>query len=153
MVDDQRFASSRPDVVTYESDPLTQDLTIAGPIAPHLRISSSGTDSDFDVKLIDVYPDEDAPAGDATQPNKRVLDEPPVHMGGYEQLLRGEVASARNSAQAGEKPEPLAPGQKTAIDFTMPDLFHTFRRGHRIMDLQVQSSWFPLTDLNPPDLH
>ena len=147
MVDDQRFASSRPDVVTYQSDPLPEDFTIAGPIAPHLKVSSSGTDSDFDVKLIDVYPDEDAPAGDSAQPNKHVLDEPPVHMGGYQQLLRGEPFRAKFRS-SWEKPEPLTPGQETSIDFTMPDLFHTFRRGHRIM-IQVQSSWFPLTDRNP----
>ncbi len=144
MVDDQRFASYRPDVLVYETDPLTEDVTIAGPISPKLKISSSGTDSDFIVKLIDVYPD-DAP--DADTGNKRTLDTPPVHMGGYEELLRGEPfrAKFRNSW---EKPEPLAPGKMTDIDFTMPDLFHTFRRGHRIM-VQVQSSWFPLIDRNP----
>jgi hypothetical protein len=148
MVDDQRFASYRPDVVTYETDPLTADVTIAGPISPHLKVASSGTDSDFDVKLIDVYPDEDPKAADsAARPNKRVLGAPPLHLGGYQQLLRGEPfrAKFRNSW---EKPEPLTPGKETAIDFTMPNVYHTFRRGHRIM-VQVQSSWFPLTDRNP----
>jgi uncharacterized protein len=146
MVDDQRFASYRPDVVTYETDPLTADVTIAGPISPHLKVASSGTDSDFDVKLIDVYP-EDYPDAKGGESGKRVLDTPPVHMGGYEQLLRGEPfrAKFRNSW---EKPEPLVPGKQTEINFTMPDLYHTFRRGHRIM-VQVQSSWFPLTDRNP----
>ena len=81
MVDDQRFAGYRPDVLVYETDPLTEDVTIAGPISPHLKVASSGTDSDFDVKLIDVYPDED-PAN-VSMPNKRVIDEAPVHMGGY----------------------------------------------------------------------
>jgi hypothetical protein len=148
MVDDQRFASYRPDVVTYETDPLTEDVTIAGPISPHLKVASSGTDTDFDVKLIDVYPDEDPGAADGSAlPNKRILGDPPLHMGGYQQLLRGEPfrAKFRNSW---EKPEPLTPGKETAIDFTMPDVYHTFRRGHRIM-VQVQSSWFPLTDRNP----
>ena len=147
MVDDQRFAGYRPDVLVYETDPLTEDVTIAGPISPHLKVASSGTDSDFDVKLIDVYPDEDADAEQSSMPNKRVLDAPPIHMGGYEQLLRGEPfrAKFRNSWQ---KPEPLVPDKLTAINFTMPDLYHTFRRGHRIM-VQVQSSWFPLTDRNP----
>ena len=147
MVDDQRFASYRPDVLVYESDPLAEDVTIAGPISPHLKVASSGTDSDFDVKLIDVYP-EDAPDPDTSQNgNKRILDEPPLHMGGYQQLLRGEPfrAKFRNSW---EKPEPLIPGKEEDVNFTMPDLFHTFRRGHRIM-VQVQSSWFPLTDRNP----
>jgi putative CocE/NonD family hydrolase len=145
MVDDQRFASYRPDVLVYETDPLTEDVTIAGPISPKLKIASSGTDSDFVVKLIDVYPND---YGDeAGRPNKRVTDGPPLHMGGYQELLRGEPfrAKFRNSW---EKPEPLTPGKETEIDFTMPDLFHTFRRGHRIM-VQVQSSWFPLTDRNP----
>jgi len=147
MVDDQRFASSRPDVVTYESDPLTEDVTIAGPIAPHLKVASSGTDSDFDVKLIDVYPNGDTAAAEGALPDKRILDAPPLHMGGYQQLLRGEPFRAKFRS-SWEKPEPLTPGKETAIDFTMPDLFHTFRRGHRIM-VQVQSSWFPLTDRNP----
>jgi hypothetical protein len=147
MVDDQRFASYRPDVLVYQSDPLEEDVTIAGPISPKLKIASSGTDSDFDVKLIDVYP-EDYPDPDGTsQGNKRILDAPPLHMGGYQQLLRGEPfrAKFRNSW---EKPEPLVPGKEADLNFTMPDLFHTFRRGHRIM-VQVQSSWFPLTDRNP----
>ena len=148
MVDDQRFASYRPDVVTYETDPLTEDVTIAGPISPHLKVSSSGADSDFDVKLIDVYPDEDPGAQDSdARPNKRVLGDPPLHMGGYQQLLRGEPFRAKFRS-SWEKPEPLTPGKETAIDFTMPDVYHTFRRGHRIM-VQVESSWFPLTDRNP----
>jgi uncharacterized protein len=147
MVDDQRFASSRTDVLVYESDPLEEDITIAGPISPKLKIASSGTDSDFDVKLIDVYPDNSPDPDDAARGNKRILDAPPLHIGGYQQLLRGEPfrAKFRNSW---EKPEPLVPGKTTDINFTMPDLFHTFRRGHRIM-VQVQSSWFPLTDRNP----
>ena len=147
MVDDQRFASYRPDVLTYQTEPLEEDVTIAGPISPRLRIASSGTDSDFDVKLIDVYPEDYPDPEETSHANKRILDAPPLHMGGYQQLVRGEPfrAKFRNSW---EKPEPLTPGQETAIDFTMPDLFHTFRRGHRIM-VQVQSSWFPLTDRNP----
>jgi putative CocE/NonD family hydrolase len=147
MVDDQRFASYRPDVLVYQTDPLEDDITIAGPISPKLKVASSGTDSDFVVKLIDVYP-EDAPDPDTSlNGNKHILDAPPLHMGGYEELLRGEPfrAKFRNSW---EKPEPLSPGEQADIDFTMPALFHTFRRGHRIM-VQVQSSWFPLVDRNP----
>ncbi len=134
-------------MLVYQTEPLEEDLTIAGPISPRLKIASSGTDSDFDVKLIDVYP-EDYPDPDTTsQYNKRIQEAPPLHMGGYQQLLRGEPfrAKFRNSW---EKPEPLTPGKLTDVNFTMPDLFHTFRRGHRIM-VQVQSSWFPLTDRNP----
>jgi hypothetical protein len=134
MVDDQRFATYRPDVLVYETDPLQEDVTIAGPISPKLKVASSGSDSDFDVKLIDVYPEDYPNPEDASRPNKRILDVPPLLMGGYEQLLRGEPFRV--------------PGKQTAIDFEMPDLFHTFRRGHRIM-VQVQSSWFPLTDRNP----
>ena len=147
MVDDQRFASYRPDVLVYETDPLEEDVTIAGPISPKLKVASSGTDSDFDVKLIDVYPEDYPDPPDSSRGNKRILDTPPLHMGGYQQMLRGEPfrAKFRNSW---EKPEPLEPGKRADINFTMPDLFHTFRRGHRIM-VQVQSSWFPLTDRNP----
>ena len=147
MVDDQRFASYRPDVVVYQTEPLEEDVTIAGPISPKLKVASSGTDSDFDVKLIDVYPEDYPDPDDSLTGNKRILDAPPLRMGGYQQLLRGEPfrAKFRNSW---EKPEPLTPGKEAEIDFTMPDLFHTFRRGHRIM-VQVQSSWFPLTDRNP----
>jgi uncharacterized protein len=135
---DQRFAARRTDVATYQTDPLEQDITVAGSVSPKLWVSSSGTDSDFDVKLIDVYP-MDYPNPD---PNPR-----DVHMGGYQQLVRGEPfrAKFRNSF---EKPEPLVPNQPTAINFDLPSISHTFRRGHRIM-VQIQSTWFPLTDRNP----
>ncbi|MDR3773635.1 MAG: CocE/NonD family hydrolase [Terracidiphilus sp.] len=146
MVDDQRFSSYRPDVLVYQTDPLEEDVTIAGPIAPKLKIASSATDSDFDVKLIDVYP-EDYPDPDESVTGKRIQDAPPLHMGGYQQLLRGEPFRAKFRS-SWEKPEPLSPGKEADLNFTMPDLFHTFRRGHRIM-VQVESSWFPLTDLNP----
>jgi putative CocE/NonD family hydrolase len=147
MVDDQRFASYRPDVLVYQTEPLEEDVTIAGPISPRLKISSSGTDSDFDVKLIDVYPEDYPDPEETSSLDKHILDAPPVRMGGYQQLLRGEPfrAKFRNSW---EKPEPLTPGKEADLNFTMPDLFHTFRRGHRIM-VQVESSWFPLTDRNP----
>jgi putative CocE/NonD family hydrolase len=147
MVDDQRFAATRPDVLVYQTDPLTEDVTIAGPITPKLKIASSGTDSDFVVKLIDVYPDDYPDAEGTSTGNKRILSAAPLHMGGYQELLRGEPMRAkfRNSW---EKPEPLTAGKVTALEFEMPDLDHTFRKGHRIM-VQVQSSWFPLTDRNP----
>jgi hypothetical protein len=146
MVDDQRFAARRADVLVYESEPLTEDVTIAGPISPKLKVATSGTDSDFVVKLIDVYPN-DYPNPDVDSQGKRILGAPPLLMGGYQQLLRGEPMRGkfRNSW---EKPEPFTPSKITEVDFTMPDLDHTFRRGHRIM-VQVQSSWFPLTDRNP----
>jgi putative CocE/NonD family hydrolase len=138
MTYDQRFASRRPDVLTYETEPLGRDLTIAGPITAVLNISTTGTDSDFIVKLIDVYP--------GNYPNP-----PPnpggVQMGGYQQLVRGEPfrGKFRNSRS---KPEPFAPGKPAKIEFAMPEVLHTFRTGHRIM-VQIQSSWFPLFDRNP----
>ena len=146
MVDDQRFAARRPDVLVYQSDPLEEDVTIAGPVSPKLSVASTGTDSDFVVKLIDVYPN-DYPDNEVANVSKRVLGPPSVRMGGYQQLLRGEPMRAkfRNSW---EKPEPLVPGKISQLNFTMPDVDHTFRKGHRIM-VQIQSSWFPLVDRNP----
>jgi putative CocE/NonD family hydrolase len=138
MVADQRFAARRPDVLVYETDALDQDVTIAGPIEVKLHVSTTGTDSDWIVKLIDVYPD------DYPDPNPNPTN---VRMGGYQQLVRGDVMRGkfRNSF---EKPEPFSPGQPTAVSFKMQDSYHTFRTGHRIM-VQVQSSWFPLVDRNP----
>lgn len=147
MVDDQRFASTRSDVLTYQTDPLTEDVTIAGPISPKLKVATTGTDSDFVVKLIDVYPNDYPNPEEDTHQGKRILSAPPLLMGGYQQLLRGEPMRGkfRNSW---ENPEAFTPGKMAEVDFTMPDLNHTFRKGHRIM-VQVQSSWFPLTDRNP----
>jgi putative CocE/NonD family hydrolase len=146
MDDDQRFASQRPDVLTYETDPLTEDVTIAGPVRPKLKIASTGTDADFVVKLIDVYPnDYPDPPSDAV--GKRILGAAPILMGGYEQLVRGEPMRAK-FRDSWEKPTPLAPGKMVEVNSEMPDINHTFRTGHRIM-VQVQSSWFPLVDLNP----
>ena len=138
MVDDQRFASSRPDVLVYQSDVLEEDLTIAGPITAQLYVSTTGTDSDWVVKLIDVY------SGDYPNPNPNPAG---LQMGGYQQLVRGEAMRGkfRNSY---EKPEPFVPGKTAGVIYAMPDVYHTFRRGHRIM-VQVQSSWFPLVDRNP----
>jgi putative CocE/NonD family hydrolase len=146
MVDDQRFAAKRPDVLVYQTDPLTEDVTIAGPVIGKLNVSTSGTDSDYVVKLIDVYP-SDFPDPVISADGKRVLGPPAIRMGGYQQLLRGEPMRAkfRNSW---EKPEAMKPNTPTQVTNEMPDLHHTFRAGHRIM-VQIQSSWFPLTDLNP----
>ncbi len=137
-VHDQRFAAARPDVLVYGTGPLEDDLTMAGPVTVTLRVSTTGTDADWVVKLVDVY------AGDFPDPNPNPAH---VRMGGYQQLVRGDVfrGKFRNSF---EKPEAFEPGQVTKIEFTMPDVFHTFRRGHRVM-AQVQSSWFPLVDRNP----
>ncbi|QMV17813.1 CocE/NonD family hydrolase [Granulicella sp. 5B5] len=147
MDDDQRFAATRPDVLVYETAPLTEDVTIVGPIKPRLKIASTGTDSDFDIKLIDVYPNDFEYPNEGADQGKHVTAAPPVMMGGYEMLVRGEPfrAKFRNSLA---KPEPLVPGKITAVDYSMQDINHTFRKGHRIM-VQVASSWFPLTDRNP----
>ena len=138
MTEDQRFASQRPDVLVYETEPLDQDITVVGPITPVLKVSTSGTDSDFVVKLIDVYPN------DYPDPDPNPAE---VHMGGYQQLVRGEPFRGKFRKSL-EKPEPFIPGQPEKIEFVMPDVCHTFRPGHRIM-IQIQSSWFPLTDRNP----
>ncbi len=146
MDDDQRFATRRSDVLVYQTEPLTEDITIAGPIKPHLKIASTGTDADFDVKLIDVFPEDFTYAdSDAAKPQGRRSAE--VIMGGYQMLVRGEPfrAKFRNSLAT---PEPLIPGKLTDVSFSMQDINHTFLKGHRIM-VQVQSSWFPLTDRNP----
>jgi len=146
MLDDQRFASRRPDVLTYQTDELTGDVTLAGPIWPSLQVSTSGTDSDFVVKVIDVYP-ADYPDPPPTGAAGAAAAGGYSRMGGYQQMVRGEVfrGKFRNSF---EKPEPFQPNTMAKIEYVMPDVFHTFRRGHRIM-IQVQSSWFPLVNLNP----
>ncbi len=138
MTSDQRFASRRTDVTVYETEPLEADVTIAGPIECSLHVSTTGTDSDWVVKLIDVYP------GTFPDPSPNPTG---VRMGGYQQLVRGEPFRGRFRSSF-EKPEPFEPGRVNRVAFVMPDSYHTFRRGHRIM-VHVQSSWFPLVDRNP----
>jgi putative CocE/NonD family hydrolase len=130
MISDQRFASKRQDVLVYQTEPLQEDLTIAGPIIARLSFSTTGTDADWIVKIIDVYP-EDA---------KGI-------QGGYQMLLAGDVfrSKYRNSY---EIPEPLVTNEITEIEFNLYDKFHTFKKGHRIM-VQIQSTWFPVIDRNP----
>ena len=143
MTEDQRFAATRPDVLVYQTPPLEEDLTVLGPIGVDLHVSTSGTDSDFVVKVIDVFP------ADYPTPEWKVLPEPAnrVRMGGYQQLVRGEPFRGK-FRQGFEKPVPFTPDQPDRIRFDLPDVAHTFRRGHRLM-VQIQSSWFPLTDRNP----
>ena len=137
MVEDQRFASARPDVLTFQTEPLTADLTLAGPIIANLTVSTTGTDADWVVKVIDVYP-ADAPAN----PKK-----PGVVYGYYQQLIRSEIIRGkyRNNIS---KPEPFVPGQPTAVSVELQDVLHTVKKGHRLM-VQVQSSCFPWADRNP----
>jgi hypothetical protein len=142
MLEDQRFAARRPDVLVYQTEPLAEDVTIAGPIRVRFTVSTSGTDADWVVKVIDVFPD------DMGNTNVRARRRAPgVRLGGYQMLVRGDVLRGkfRNSLAA---PEPFVPDQPTTIGFTLQDAFHTFKAGHRIM-IQVQSSWFPMIDLNP----
>ena len=138
MSADQRFAATRPDVLVYVTEPLEDDLTIAGPLSAKLWVSTTGTDSDWVVKLIDVY------HGDFPNPDPNPSG---VQLGGYQQLVRGEPfrGKFRNGF---EHPEPFEPGHVAHVAFELPDVYHTFRRGHRIM-VHVQSSWFPLADRNP----
>lgn len=138
MNDDQRFAATRPDVLVYQTDVLSKDVTIVGPMTASLHVSSSATDSDWIIKLVDVYPRD--------YPNREPRI-PGVEMGGYQQLVRAAPMRGkfRNSFA---HPEPLIPGERTKIEWELPDVYHSFRTGHRIM-IQVQSSWFPLIDRNP----
>ncbi|MDP2957589.1 MAG: CocE/NonD family hydrolase [Longimicrobiales bacterium] len=134
MLEDQRFASRRPDVLDYRTSVLEEDVTVAGPIQVSLTVSTSGTDADWVVKLVDVFPDS-LEGGD------------PVPLGGYEMLVRGDVIRGKFRNSLAE-PEPFRPDAPTAVAFTLQDAFHTFKKGHRIM-VQIQSSWFPMVDLNP----
>ena len=138
MTADQRFAARRTDVLTYQTEPLEEDLTVAGPVTASLFVSTSGTDSDWVVKLIDVYP------GNYPDPDPNPRE---VRMGGYQQLVRGEPFRGK-FRKSFEKPVPFEPGKPDKVEFPLPAVFHTFGRGHRIM-VQVQSSWFPLVDRNP----
>ena len=144
MTEDQRFATTRPDVLVYESPVLEEDLTVLGPIGVTLHVSTSGTDSDFVVKVIDVYP-QDHPTPEWRGPGPRPQNY--VRLGGYQQLVRGEPFRGK-FRKSFEKPEPFVPNTPDTITFELGDVAHTFRRGHRLM-VQVQSSWFPLTDRNP----
>ncbi|MDX2033001.1 MAG: CocE/NonD family hydrolase [Blastocatellia bacterium] len=138
MIEDQRFAGRRPDVLVYETDALSEEMTLAGPVIADLFVSTTGTDADFIVKLIDVYPDN--------APNNSPRGAQ-VKMGGFQMLVRAEVIRGkfRNSFS---KPEPFAPNRTTEVKIALNDVHHTFKPGHRIM-VQVQSSWFPLVDRNP----
>lgn len=136
MSDDQRFASRRPDVLVFETDALTNDITLAGPIIADLMVSTTGTDADFVVKVIDVFPDD-----------FKYSDTDKYVMGGYQMLVRGEVMRGRYR-NSFEKPEPFIANKITRVNFTLPDVAHTFKKGHKMM-VQIQSSWFPLVDRNP----
>ena len=137
MIEDQRFAAQRPDVLVFQTEPLADDLTVAGPLAADLWVSTSGTDADFIVKLIDVLPTAPGVLPDATgRP-----------LGGTQRLVRAEVMRGR-FRQSFEHPTAFVPNAPTEVKYELPDVLHTFKKGHRLM-VQVQSSWFPLVDRNP----
>ncbi len=135
MVADQRFAEKRQDVVTYETEPMKGDLTVAGPIDADIWLSTTGTDADVVVKIIDVWP-----------ANSKVVSTRNVSMAGYEQLLKGDIFRAKFRNSFGH-PEAITPGQATEVHFKLNDCLHTFLPGHRLM-IQIQSAWFPLVDRN-----
>jgi hypothetical protein len=138
MVDDQRFASRRPDVVVYQTDVLQSDLTLAGRIQADLWVSTSAGDADWIVKLIDVFPDD--------HPNNAFT---PAHqtMSAYQMLVRSEVIRGR-FRNSYERPEPFVSNQPTRVSLVLQDVLHRFKKGHRLM-IQIQSTWFPLVDRNP----
>jgi putative CocE/NonD family hydrolase len=139
MSEDQRFAAQRPDVVTFQTDVLTADETLGGEITVKLKASTTGTDADWVVKLVDVYPGSEV--NHPYMPHKNIV------LGGYQQMARSEIMRSRYR-NSFEKPEPMKSGEVTDITFRLQDVLHTFKKGHRIM-VQVQSTWFPAFDRNP----
>ena len=138
MSEDQRFAGRRTDVLTFETDILTEDMTLGGEIMANLKISTTGTDADFFVKLIDVYPGDEK---NSPYTPKHIT------LGGYQQMVRSEIMRSR-FRNSFSKPEPLVANQKTDVNFRLQDVLHTFKKGHKIM-IQVQSTAYPLFDINP----
>jgi len=139
MSDDQRCFAERRDVITFSTDTLTADVTLAGEITARLYVSPSTTDADYVVKLIDVYPMD--------EPDSPYRPDTTVHYAGYQQLVRGEIMRGRYR-NGFEHPQPFVPARVTTVQFRLQDVLHTFKKGHRIM-VQVQSSWFPAFDRNP----
>lgn len=137
MSEDQRFATMRPDVATFTTEVLTEDITFGGELMAMLNISSTSDDADFIVKLIDIYPDN----------MEQDKNKPTVNLQNYHQMVRSEIMPARfrNSI---EKPQALVPNQKTAVNFPLQDVMHTFKKGHKIQ-IQIESTWFPLFVVNP----
>lgn len=145
MTDDQRFAARRPDVLTFQTDTLTDAVTVAGNVVADLMTSISTTDADFVVKIIDVFPDNLSFNDiDIYAEKDPALQYP---MGGYQMLVHGEIMRGRYR-NSYENPTPFAPGKIEEVKYKLGDIAHTFKKGHRIM-IQIQSSWFPLVDRNP----
>lgn len=138
MTDDQRFAARRPDVLVYQTEVLKEDMTLGGDILAKLQIATTGTDADWIVKVIDVFPN-DEPETKEVQSNLKLSN--------YHMMVRSEVMRGR-FRNSFIKPEAFVPNEKTAVNIKLQDVFHTFKKGHKIQ-IQVQSTWFPLIDLNP----
>jgi uncharacterized protein len=141
MTDDQRFVATRPDVLVYRTNVLDDDLTLAGPLDADLVVSTSGTDSDWIVKLIDEFP------GDAQDPKDAEALSAGEHLGGFQMLVRSEVMRGRFRDGAAT-PKAFVPDQKTELNVHLQDVLHTFRKGHRLV-IQIHCTWFPLVDRNP----
>jgi putative CocE/NonD family hydrolase len=139
MTDDQRFAARRPDVLVFETDILSEDYTLAGDILAKLKVATTGSSADWIVKVIDVHPDN------VEETNDKLQDH--LKMSNYHLMVRSEVLRGR-FRNSFEHPEPFIPNKKTAVNIKLQDVFHTFKKGHK-MQIQVQSTWFPLIDLNP----
>jgi uncharacterized protein len=139
MSEDQRFAGRRTDVLVFQTDMLENDLTLGGEIMAKLKVSTTGTDADFFVKLIDVYPDD--------EPDHKFMPNKNIHLAGYQQMVRSEIMRGR-FRNSFEKPEAFVPNKITEVNFRLQDVLHTFKKGHRLM-IQVQSTAFPLFDRNP----
>ena len=139
MTDDQRFAARRPDVLLFETPILNENYTLAGDILAKLKVATTGTAADWIVKVIDVHP------ANAEENNDKLQDH--LKMSNYHLMVRSEVLRGR-FRNSFEKPEPFTPNKKTAVNIKLQDVFHTFKKGHKVQ-IQVQSTWFPLIDLNP----
>jgi putative CocE/NonD family hydrolase len=148
MTEDQRFAARRPDVLVYATEPLEDDLTLAGPITAELWVSTTGSASDFVVKLVDAFPPSTLSERERrTRRSRRGGGDGPEDHGNHQMLVRAEVLRGR-FRNSYEHPEPFVPNEVAGLEFELQDVLHTFKRGHRVM-VQIQSSWFPFVDRNP----
>lgn len=138
MTDDQRFAARRPDVLVFETERLSDDVTLAGDILAQLQVSTSGTDADWIVKVVDVFPNDEPETAEIA---------PYLKMSNYHMMVRSEVIRGR-FRNSFVHPEPFVANEKTAVNIKLQDVMHTFKKGHKIQ-IQIQSTWFPLIDLNP----
>ena len=139
MTDDQRFAARRPDVLVFETAVLEEDLTLIGDITAKLKVATTGSAADWIVKIIDVHPHNTQENNDKIQGHMK--------MSNYHMMVRSEVLRGR-FRDSFEHPKPFIPHKKTDVNIKLQDIFHTFKKGHRLQ-VQIQSTWFPLIDLNP----